>query len=106
MKAEDYLKDQIKKNPHDPMNYYYLGKELMGKSLKNIESLIFIEKLFKQSIKFGPHLWAPKIMLGELLYKMGRFNEAEPYFKETLNAGIKNSSSVREYLTKCLSQNT
>ena len=43
-------------------------------------------------------------MLGELLYKMGRFKEAEPYFKETLNAGLPDSSSVKEYLTKCLSQ--
>lgn len=104
MKAEEYLKENIRKNPQDPMNYYYLGKELMGKPLKHIESLETIEKLFKQSIKLGPHLWAPKIMLGELLYKMGRFQEAEPYFKETLQAGLANSSSVKEYLTKCLSQ--
>ena len=70
------------------------------------ESLTFIEKLFKQSINLGPHLWAPKIMLGELLYKMGRLKEAEPYFKETLKAGLRDSSSVREYLTKCLSQSS
>jgi tetratricopeptide (TPR) repeat protein len=106
MKTEEYLKEQIKKNPRDAMGYYYLGKELMSKPLKNIESLMVIEKLFKQSIKLGPHLWAPKIMLGELLYKMGRFKEAEPYFKETLNAGLPDSSSVREYLTKCLSQSS
>lgn len=102
MYSEEYLREQIKKNPNDPMNHYYLGKELMNKSLKNIESLETIEKLFKQSIKLGPHLWAPKIMLGELLYKMGKFNEAEPYFKETLKANIPNSS-IKEYLTKCLS---
>ena len=106
MRTEEYLKGQIKKNPRDPMTYYYLGKELMGKPLKNIESLKFIEKLFKQSINLGPHLWAPKIMLGELLYKMGRLKEAEPYFKETLKAGLQDSSSVREYLTKCLSQSS
>ena len=61
MQTEEYLKGQIKKNPRDPMTYYYLGKELMGKPLKNIESLKFIEKLFKQSINLGPHLWAPKL---------------------------------------------
>lgn len=106
MLTEEYLKERIKKNPADPMNYYYLGKELMNKPLKNIESLDIIEKLFKQSIKLGPHLWAPKIMLGELLYKMGRINEAEPYFKETLKAGLPDSSSIKEYLTKCLSQSS
>lgn len=107
MKAEDYLKDKIKKNPQDPMGYYYLAKELMRKPLKDIESLKTIEELFKQSIKLGPHLWAPKIMLGELLYKMGRFNEAEPYFKETLSFHkLPDTGSVKEYLVKCLSKDT
>jgi len=105
MNAEEFLRESIRKNPRDPMNYYYLGKELMNKSLKNIESLIFIEKLFKKSIELGPHLWAPKILLGELLYKMGRFNEAEPYFKESLNFyKVPNAISVKEYLTKCISK--
>ncbi|MEK6873119.1 MAG: hypothetical protein AABW90_03875 [Nanoarchaeota archaeon] len=63
MNAEEYLRENIKKNPRDPMNYYYLGKELMNKKLRDIESLETIEKLFKKSIKLGPHLWAPKIML-------------------------------------------
>ena len=105
MNAEDYLKDQIKKNPGDPMNYYYLGKELMNKKLKDIDSLINIEKLFKKSIDLGPHLWAPKIILGELLYKIGRFQEEEPYFKDTLNFHrVPNAGSVKEYLIKCISQ--
>src|SRR3989344_2202730 len=39
MKAEDYLKEKIKKNPQDPMNYYYLAKELMRKPLKDTGSL-------------------------------------------------------------------
>jgi len=105
MKAEEYLKDKIRKNPQDPMNYYYLGKELMQKPLKDIESLRFIERLFKQSIKLGPHLWAPKIMLGELLYKMGRFNEAEPYFKASLKK-VPDAVSIKEYLAKCISKNS
>lgn len=106
MKAEDYLKDKIKKNPQDPMNYYYLGKEMMTRPLRYIESLEIIEKLFKQSIILGPHLWAPKISLGELLYKMGRFKEAEPYFKDTLSFHkVPDSSSIKEYLTKCVSKN-
>ncbi|MEN9626420.1 MAG: hypothetical protein RL557_748 [archaeon] len=86
------------------MNYYYLAKEIMKKPLKNIESLTFIENLFKKSLELGPHLWAPKIVLGELLYKMGRFSEAEPYFKETLQKKIPNQSSVKEYLAKCVSK--
>lgn len=105
MNTEEHLKEQIKKNPQDPMSYYYLGKELMNKKLRNIDSLIVIEKLFKQSIKLGPHLWAPKIMLGELLYKMGRFKEAEPYFKESLSFHkVPDAISVKEYLAKCISQ--
>jgi len=47
MNSEQYLKEQIKKNPRDAMTFYYLGKELMSKPLKNIESLEYIEKLFK-----------------------------------------------------------
>ena len=105
METEEYLKEQIKKNPQDPMNYYYLGKELMNRRLRGIDSLITIEKLFKQSVKLGPHLWAPKIMLGELLYKMGRFNEAEPYFKESLIFHkVPDTFSIKEYLAKCISQ--
>ncbi len=104
MKAEEYLKENIRKNPRDPMNYYYLGKEIMNRRLRDIESLEIIEKLLKQSIKLGPHLWAPKIMLGELLYKMGRVKEAEPYFKETLETQIPDNSTVKEYLTKCLAK--
>src|SRR3989338_6112562 len=105
MNNEEYLKEQIKKNPQDPMNYYYLGKEMMSKKLKDVESFITIEKLLKQSINLGPHLWAPKIVLGELLYKMGRFKEAEPYFKESLSFfKVPNSVSVKEYLTKCISK--
>ncbi len=104
MKAEDYLKDKIRKNPQDPMNYYYLGKELLNNRLKDIESLMVIEKLFKKSIELGPHLWAPKIVLGELLYKMGRIGEAEPYFKESLSFHkLPNEGSVKEYLMKCIS---
>jgi len=104
MNAEEYFKEKIKKNPHDPMNYYYLGKELIRRPLKYIESLEVIENLFKKSIELGPHLWAPKIMLGELLYKMGRFKEAEPYFKDILNFyKVPNEISVKEYLAKCIS---
>ena len=104
MQAEEYLKENIRKNPQDPMNYYYLGKDIMNKRLKDIDSLETIEKLFKQSIKLGPHLWAPKIMLGELLYKMGRFKEAEPYFKELAFYRIPGSFSVKEQLAKCISK--
>ena len=33
------FKNKIKKNPRDPMNYYYLAKELMKKPLKDIYSI-------------------------------------------------------------------
>lgn len=105
MKTEDRLKEAIKKNPRDPMNYYYLGKELMKKPLKDIESSSQIEALFKKSIELAPSLWAPKILLGELLYKIGRFNEATPYFKESLKQ-FPEKESVKEYLTRCVSTDT
>ena len=97
--------DKIRKNPRDPMNYYYLAKELMKKPLKEIYSVKEIEGLLKRSIEIKPQLWAPTILLGELLYKLGRFSEAEPYFKESLKY-VPNSESVRVYLTKCLSKKT
>ncbi|MEK6872302.1 MAG: hypothetical protein AABX16_05345 [Nanoarchaeota archaeon] len=100
------LKEDIKKNPNDPMNYYYLAKEMMRKPLKDIDSLTTIEKFFKKSLELAPHLWAPKIMLGELLYKMGRFNEAEPYFKETLHKWGIGGGSVKEYLAQCVSKHS
>ncbi len=106
MNEELRLKEEIKKNPQEPMNYYYLAKDIMKKPLKDVESLTFVENLFKKSLELGPHLWAPKIMLGELLYKMGRFGEAEPYFKETLQKKIPYQSSVKEYLAKCVSRNS
>lgn len=107
MHESERLKEAIKKNPQDPMNYYYLGKELMKKPLKDIDSLSNIEGLFKKSLEFGPNLWAPKIMLGELLYKMGRFNEAEPYFKESLKAAPSPSvKDVTEYLARCISKDS
>jgi tetratricopeptide (TPR) repeat protein len=100
---EERLKDRIRKNPQDPMNYYYLGKELMRRPLKDIDDVTVIEDIFKKAIKLGPHLWAPKILLGELLYKIGRFKEAEPYFKESLKY-FPESQSVREYLVRCISK--
>ncbi|MBS3079147.1 hypothetical protein J4218_03430 [Candidatus Pacearchaeota archaeon] len=100
---ESELRDKIRKNPRDPMNYYYLAKELMKKPLKDLRSVREIELLLKKSIDIKPQLWAPKILLGELLYKLGRFSEAEPYFKESLK-DVPSSESVKIYLTKCLSK--
>jgi tetratricopeptide (TPR) repeat protein len=100
---ESELRDKIRKNPRDPMNYYYLAKDLMKKPLKDVRSIKEIEQLLKRAIEIKPQLWAPKILLGELLYKLGRFLEAEPYFKESLRE-VPSSESVKEYLTKCLSK--
>ena len=100
---EKELRDKIRVNPRDPMNYYYLAKELMRKPLKDIYSVSEIEKLLKKAIDIKPQLWAPKIVLGELYFKLGRFTEAEPYFKESLK-NVPDSGSVRVFLTKCLSK--
>ena len=97
------LKEAIRKNPRDPMNYYYLGKELMSQPLKDIESTAEIESCFKKALEIAPGLWAPKILLGELYYKIGRFKEAEPYFKESLrNVPVK--LDVKEYLARCITK--
>lgn len=85
------------------MNYYYLAKDLIKKPLKDIYSVKEIEQLLKRAIDIKPQLWAPKIMLGELLYKLGRFSEAEPVFKESLKY-VPNSEPIRIFLTKCLSK--
>jgi hypothetical protein len=100
---EKEFRIKIKENPKDPMNYYYLAKEIMKKPLKDIYSIEEIEKLLKISINLGPQLWAPKISLGELYYKLGRFNEAEPYFQDTLKK-IPESESIKTYLAKCISK--
>ena len=100
---ESEFREKIRKNPRDPMNYYYLAKELMKKPLKDIYSIKEIEGYLKRAIEIKPQLWAPKILLGELLYKLGRFSEAEPYFKESLDY-VPNSESIKVYLTKCLSR--
>jgi len=102
---EKRLRWNLKRNPMDAMNYYYLGKELMNKPLKDIDSVSEIESLFKKSIELAPHLWAPKILLGELLYKFGRCKEAEIYFRGSLKA-VPDSGSIKEYLTKCISNNS
>lgn len=100
---EKELREKIRKNPRDPMNYYYLAKELMKKPLKDVYSIEEIENLLKKSLQLKKELWAPKIFLGELLYKLGRFSEAEPYFKESLK-DVPRSESVKIYLTKCIAK--
>ena len=81
---EENLRAKIRREPQDPMNYYFLGKELLKKPVREISSIQEIEGLLRKSIELGPNLWAPKIMLGELLFKLGRFREAEVFFRESL----------------------
>ncbi|MBR9704990.1 hypothetical protein GOV12_06260 [Candidatus Pacearchaeota archaeon] len=100
---EQELRKKIRKNPRDPMNYYYLAKELMKKPIKDVYSIKEIEDLLKKSLQLKKELWAPKIFLGELLYKLGRFSEAEPYFKESLK-DVPRSESIKVYLTKCIAK--
>lgn len=88
--------------PQDPMNYYYLAKEYMLKvPIRAISSLKYIEDLLKKSLELAPELWAPKIFLGELLFKQGKFSEAEPYFKEVIKEKPE-SVSIKEYLAECI----
>lgn len=100
---EKELREKLQKYPNDAMNHYYLGKELMRTPLRDLRSINEIEELFKRSIELGPRLWAPKIALGELLYKIGRYKEAEIYFKDSLDKVPE--KSVKEYLIKCISNN-
>lgn len=104
-KDKEELRTKIKEYPNDPMNYYYLGKELLKEPLKDIFSIKEIEKLFEKAIELGPTLWAPRIFLGELLYKLGKFEDAELYFREVLDM-VPESVSVKEYLAKCIAINS
>jgi len=102
---EQKLCERIKENPLDAMAYYYLGKEMLKRPLKDIDSISEIEDLFKKSIELNPNLWAPKILLGELLYKVGRYKEAEVYFRGSLKK-IPNNGSIKEYLAKRISKSS
>ena len=96
------LKDEIDKNPEDALSYYYLAKEYMLKvPIRAIDSLKEIEDLLKKSLELAPELWAPKIFLGELLFKQGKYSEAESYFRKVAEEKPE-SVSVKEYLAKCI----
>lgn len=99
------LREKIKKEPDDAMNYYYLGKELSKKPITKLSSIKEIENLFEKSIVLAPKLWAPRVMLGELLYKQEKYNEAEKCFRELLKI-YPNSVSAREHLAKCICLNS
>ena len=108
LKAEQFsreikkLKDEIEKNPEGALSYYYLAKEYMLKvPIRAIDSLKEIEDLLKKSLELAPELWAPKIFLGELLFKQGKFSEAEEYFRKVAEEKPE-SVSVKEYLAKCI----
>jgi tetratricopeptide (TPR) repeat protein len=99
---EQIIRGKIEKDPDNAMNYYYLGKELLNKPLKNVDSVKEIEGLFKDSIKLAPGLWAPRIMLGELLFKLGKYRGAEVCFRDVLKI-FPESTSAQEYLARCMS---
>ena len=108
LKSEDFslninhFKEEIIKDPENPLNYYYLAKEYMLKvPLRVIDDLKYLENLLKKSLEIAPDLWAPKIFLGELLFKQNKFTEAEKYFREIIKEKPE-SVSVREYLAKCI----
>lgn len=96
------LKKKLEKEPENALNYYFLAKEYILKvPLRAIDSLKEVEDLLRKSLELGPELWAPKIFLGELLFKQGRFGEAEKYFRDVVEEKPE-SVSVKEYLAKCI----
>ncbi len=100
------FEENIKKDSENPLNYYYLAKEYMLKvPIRALESCEYIENLLKKSLELAPELWAPKIFLGELLFKQGKYSEAEFYFKK-VSEEKPESMSVREYLAKCIEKNS
>ncbi len=100
------FEDEIKNNPENPMNYYYLAKEYILKvPIRAFESCEYIENLLRKSLELAPELWAPKIFLGELLFKQGKYSEAESYFKK-VSEEKPESAFVKEYLAKCIEKNS
>lgn len=99
--GEQTIRERIKKDPHNAMNYYFLGKELLKKPFKDIDSIKEIEDLFRESIELAPRLWAPRTMLGELLFKLGRYKEAEYCFRDVLKI-FPESTSAQEYFARCV----
>lgn len=100
------FEENIKKDPENPLNYYYLAKEYILKvPIRALESCEYIEGLLKKSLELTPELWAPKIFLGELLFKQGKYSESESYFKKASEEKPE-SISVREYLAKCMEKNS
>ncbi|GAG68313.1 unnamed protein product, partial [marine sediment metagenome] len=98
---EKELREKIEKKPLEAMNYYYLGKELMGRPISMISSVDEIEDLFRKALELSPRLWAPRTMLGELLFKLGRYKDAEWCFRDVLKY-FPDSTSAREFLAKCI----
>ncbi len=98
---EKELREKIEKKPLEAMNYYYLGKELMSRPLTMISSVDEIEDLFRKTLELSPRLWAPRTMLGELLFKLGRYKDAENCFRDVLKI-FPDSTSAREFLAKCI----
>ncbi len=100
------LKEEIRKNPKKALNYYYLAKGFMlNVPIRAMDSIQYIEDLLRKSLKLRPGLWAPKIFLGELLFKVARYEEAEKYLREAVEMKPE-SVSIKEYLAGCIEANS
>ena len=96
------LKKKIVFDSMDAMNYYYPAKEYMlHVSIRAMDSLGDVEDLLKKSLELNPELWAPKIFLGELLFKQGKFKGAESSLRKVAEEQPE-SVSVRNYLARCM----
>jgi len=95
------LKKEIESDKDNALNYYYLAKEYMlVVPIRALPALSYIEDLLKEAIRLNEDLWAPRIFLGELLFKQGKWIEAKKYFEKAL-AKKPESVSVRDYLAQC-----
>ncbi|MDO8509449.1 MAG: tetratricopeptide repeat protein [Nanoarchaeota archaeon] len=98
------LENAINDDRKKAMGLYYRAKELMQLPLSKIPSLKEVEELFKESIQIYPDMWASKLFLGELLFKQGKFDEAEGYLREAIKY-VPDSILAKYYITECLKMN-
>ena len=105
MQKEVILENSLNEDRSKAMSLYYRAKEMMTRPINKISSFADIEYMFKESIKIYPDMWASKLFLGELLFKQGRFKEAEKYLKETIKY-VPYSALAKFYLSECIKINS
>lgn len=77
------IKDTIKKEPELPMLYYNLGV-----ILEEVGEREEAEMNYKKALNLSPNSIKPRIKLGELYYKRGRYPSARAAFEMVTDAGL------------------